>query len=101
MNTAAIVTRASSNSFPEWNPGAGGGPGYTSLESSEAVEARRQSSRFRAAFRKYWWVVLVIWGGVAIPSSAIVYMKVPAEYVAKGEVEVAPVSINPVSRTES
>src|ERR1035437_996787 len=101
MNTAAIVTRASTNSLPEWNPGAGGGPGYMALESSEAVEARRQSSRFRSAFRKYWWVGLLIWAVVAIPSSVIVYVKVPSQYVAKGEVEVAPVSTNPVRGTES
>ena len=94
MNTAAIVTRTSTNQLPEWNPGA---PGYLAMESSETAEARRQSSRFRSAFMKYWWVVLLIWAVVAIPSSLLAYKFIPSQYVAKGAVEVSPVITNPVN----
>lgn len=98
MNTSAIVTRSNSNNLPEWNPNA---PGYVSVETSDAVEARRQASRIRGAFTKYWWIVLLTWALVAIPASIYFYVKVPPEYVAKGEVEVAPMVSNPVKGTES
>ncbi|MCL2645469.1 MAG: AAA family ATPase [Phycisphaerales bacterium] len=70
------------------------------METSEAAEARRQSSRFRAAVHRYWWVVLLIWAVIAVPATAFVYWTVPPQYVAKGSVEVSPVIANPVSGTK-
>src|ERR1035437_7627206 len=100
MNTPALVTRSSHNNLPEWSPSA---PGYLSLETGGGGggESSLQGANFMTAVRKYWWVVLLIWALVAIPTSILAYKYIPAQYVAKNAVEISPVLRDPVKGTDA
>jgi capsular exopolysaccharide synthesis family protein len=101
MNTPALVTHTSNSNLPQWNASA---PGYLGLETGGGSGGGggegndRNASQLLTAFRKYWWVVLLIWLVVAVPISIAAYQYIPPQYVAKGAVRASPTVMNPLNK---
>jgi len=95
MNTPAL-TRLNPRGLPQWTPGS---PGYMSLHTN-ADDPARQASRLATTFRKYWWVLVVLWAIVAIPATVLIYKTIAPQYVAAASINVAPVVMDPVKGTE-
>ncbi|HVX84431.1 MAG TPA: polysaccharide biosynthesis tyrosine autokinase [Phycisphaerae bacterium] len=98
MNTQSIVSRIETQQLPQWNAGS---PGYIGMEgASHPTDAPRGSHHFGMAIKRYWWVVLLLWAVVAIPSTILIFQHVKPKYVATGSVNVLPTRQNPVSGEE-
>jgi capsular exopolysaccharide synthesis family protein len=105
MNTTSLVSRIDTQALPQWGTAS---PGYIAMNSGSGgggqvndAAQNRAGAQFRMVVKHYWWVALLAWAVIAIPASAYVYAKIKPQYVAVGYVNVAPVTVNPVSGNEA
>jgi capsular exopolysaccharide synthesis family protein len=99
MNTQSLVNRIESQNLPQWNAGA---PGYIGMESGgHGGDTPRGSLHLAMAFRRYWWIVLLIWAVIAVPLMLVIFEKVKPKYQPVGLVNVAPTQTSLVNNTDT
>jgi capsular exopolysaccharide synthesis family protein len=70
------------------------------MQNAAGQDAARQASRLSTAFRRYWWVPVLIWALIGIPATVAIYKSIQPQFVASGTIEVQPYRVDLFSGNE-